>query len=309
MALRRHREGDLGHAAARRGRAAAWPPRPPSPRRRSLQRRDTARLTGALALAASFAPSLLRRRRQEQLSSRPPRRPSAPSRAPRREVAVMRLANRIEGGEPAARAVLVGTGALATLAELSASPVSGVALAGTVARVGGICALVGAVAPVRDRAAPLEDPRTAAAALAVGAAAFAGWRQLAKRARAAARALRAVPGRGVAGDRQRRRGQPAPARGAGLRGHALPRPSRPPGSSATRSACSPACAPPTRSRSAAGSRSPSSSASARSTARGSSSAPPRCAATSAPSRSRRRSTSRAATSPRSSCSTSTAARG
>ena len=94
----------------------------------------------------------------------------------------MRLATRIEGGEPAARAVLVGTGALAMLAELSASPVSGVALAGTVARVGGICALVGAVAPVRERAAPLEDPRTAAAALALGAAAFAGWRQLAKRA-------------------------------------------------------------------------------------------------------------------------------
>jgi uncharacterized membrane protein len=48
--------------------------------------------------------------------------------------------------------------------------------------VGGICALVGAVAPVRDRAAPFEDPRTAAAALGVGAAAFAGWRALAKRA-------------------------------------------------------------------------------------------------------------------------------
>ena len=31
-------------------------------------RRDTARLTGALALAVSFAPSLLRRSRREQLA-------------------------------------------------------------------------------------------------------------------------------------------------------------------------------------------------------------------------------------------------
>jgi hypothetical protein len=147
-----------------------------------LVRRDTARLTGALALAISFAPSLLRRSRREQLAVSAASAGLGAVAGAGTEVAVMRLANRIEGGEPAARAVLAGAGALATLAELSASPVSGVALAGTVARVGGICALVGAVAPVRERAAPLEDPRTAAAALAVGAAAFAGWRQLAKRA-------------------------------------------------------------------------------------------------------------------------------
>jgi len=144
-------------------------------------RRDTARLTGALALAISFAPSLLRRSRREQLAVSAASAGLGAVAGAGTEVAVMRLANRIEGGEPAARAVLAGAGALATLAELSASPVSGVALAGTVARVGGICALVGAVAPVRERAAPLEDPRTAAAALALGAAAFAGWRQLAKR--------------------------------------------------------------------------------------------------------------------------------
>jgi len=147
-----------------------------------LQRRDTARLTGALALAVSFAPSLLRRRRREQLAVSAASAALGAVAGAGTEVAVMRLATRIEGGEPAARAVLIGTGALATLAELSASPVSGVALAGTVARVGGICALIGAVAPVRDRTAPLEDPRTAVAALAVGAAGFAGWRALAKRA-------------------------------------------------------------------------------------------------------------------------------
>jgi uncharacterized membrane protein len=145
-------------------------------------RRDTARLTGALALAISFAPSLLRRSRREQLAVSAASGALGAVAGAGTEVAVMRLANRIEGGEPAARAVLAGAGALATLAELSASPVSGVALAGTVARVGGICALVGAVAPVRDRAAPLEDPRTAAAAFVLGVAAFAGWRQLAKRA-------------------------------------------------------------------------------------------------------------------------------
>ena len=148
-----------------------------------MQRRDTARLTGALALAISFAPSMLRRSRREQLAVSAASAGLGAVAGAATEVAVLRLAKRIEGGEPAARAVLIGTGALAMLAELSSSPVSGVALAGTVARVGGICALVGAVAPVRERAAPLEDPRTAAAALGVGAAAFAGWRQLAKRAR------------------------------------------------------------------------------------------------------------------------------
>jgi uncharacterized membrane protein len=147
-----------------------------------LQRRDTARLSGALALAISFAPSLLRRSRREQFAVSAASAGLGAVAGAATEVAVLRLANRIEGGEPAARAVLIGAGGLATLAELSASPVSGVALAGTVARVGGICALVGAVAPVRERAAPFEDPRTAGAALAVGAAAFAGWRQLAKRA-------------------------------------------------------------------------------------------------------------------------------
>ena len=35
VALRRHREGDLGHDAARRGRRAAWRPRPPSARPRA----------------------------------------------------------------------------------------------------------------------------------------------------------------------------------------------------------------------------------------------------------------------------------
>ena len=223
VALRRHREGDLGtmpldEAVARLAAEAA------ERKALSVQRRDTARLTAALALAVSFAPSLLRRSRREQLAvSAASRGARRASRAPATEVAVMRLANRIEGGEPAARAVLVGAGALATLAELSASPVSGVALAGTVARVGGICALVGAVAPVRDRAAPLEDPRTAAAALAVGAAAFAGWRQLAKRAGPRRVRFEQYPAEAWLDDRQRRRGQPAPARGARLRGHALPR--------------------------------------------------------------------------------------
>ena len=134
----------------------------------------------------------------------------------------MRLATRIEGGEPAARAVLIGTGALATLAELSASPVSGVALAGTVARVGGICALIGAVAPVRDRTAPLEDPRTAVAALAVGAAGFAGWRALAKRAGPAKVRFAQYPAERWLDSVSGGSGQRAPARAAGLRGHPLP---------------------------------------------------------------------------------------
>jgi hypothetical protein len=98
------------------------------------------------------------------------------------EVVVVRLAGRL-GGETAARGLLAGAGALATLAELPASRTSAVALAGTAARVAGICALVGAVAPVQRRGDPLGDPRAVVAVGVVAAAAFAGWQQLERRSR------------------------------------------------------------------------------------------------------------------------------
>ncbi len=70
----------------------------------------------------------------------------------------MRLARELEGGERAARALLAGAGALSVLAELPANPHPSVALTGQMARLAGICALIGAVAPVRETV-PLDDPR------------------------------------------------------------------------------------------------------------------------------------------------------
>jgi uncharacterized membrane protein len=146
-----------------------------------VRRRDTARLTAALALAASFAPSLMRRSRRDQLLVSLAATALGGAAGAATEVVVTRLARRL-GSESAARSVLVGAGVFSLVGELSASPLSGVALAGTVARVSGMCALVGAVAPVRD-ALPLDDPRTVAGVAVVGAAALVGWRELERRAR------------------------------------------------------------------------------------------------------------------------------
>jgi uncharacterized membrane protein len=156
-----------------------------------VEHRDTARLTAALALAASFAPSLMRRSRRDQLAVSVGAALLGGAAGAATEVLVTRLARHV-GGEGTARAVLVAGGVVSLAGELSASPVSAVALAGTAARVSGMCALVGAVAPVRD-AVPLEDPRTLAGVGAVGAAALVGWRQLYKRAQPPRRRLRHDP--------------------------------------------------------------------------------------------------------------------
>jgi uncharacterized membrane protein len=148
-----------------------------------VQPRDTARLVGALALALSFTPSLVRRTRRDQILVSAAAAGLGAVAGAATEMVVVRLAGRLEGGEPAARAVLVGAGAVATLAELPTSRSSAVALAGTVARVAGISALVGAMAPVRRDDDPLSDPRALAAAGVVGVAAVAGWRQLERRSR------------------------------------------------------------------------------------------------------------------------------
>jgi uncharacterized membrane protein len=156
-----------------------------------LERRDTARLTAALALAASFAPSLMRRSRRDQLAVSVGAALLGGAAGAATEVLVTRLARHV-GGEGPARAVLVGAGVASLASELSASPVSAIALAGTAARVSGMCALIGAVAPVRE-AIPLEDPRTLAGVGAVGAAAVVGWRALSKRARPPKARLRHDP--------------------------------------------------------------------------------------------------------------------
>jgi uncharacterized membrane protein len=147
-----------------------------------VQRRETASLTAAAALALSFAPTLMRRRRSQQLAVSAASAALGGLAGAASEVLVMRLAARLDGGEPAARAALAGAGALSALAELPANPHPAVSLAGQAARVSGICALIGAVAPARDTV-PLDRPRTLVAVGLVGAAALAGWQQLERRSR------------------------------------------------------------------------------------------------------------------------------
>ena len=147
-----------------------------------MRRRETAGLTAAAALALSFAPTLMRRRRRAQLAVSAASAALGGAAGAASEVLVMRLAQRLEGGEGAARGVLAGAGALAVLAELPADPHPAISLAGQAARVSGICALIGAVAPARE-AVPLDRPRTLVAVGIAGVAALTGWQQLEKRSR------------------------------------------------------------------------------------------------------------------------------
>ena len=147
-----------------------------------MRRRETASLTAAAALALSFAPTLMRRRAREQLAVSVASAALGGLAGAASEVLVIRLAERLEGGEGAARAVLAGAGALSVLAELPSDPHPAVSLAGQAARVSGICALIGAVAPARD-AVPLDRPRTLVAVGLAGVAALAGWHQLENRSR------------------------------------------------------------------------------------------------------------------------------
>jgi uncharacterized membrane protein len=147
-----------------------------------VRRRETASLTAAAALALSFAPTLMRRRAREQLAVSVASAALGGLAGAASEVLVIRLAERLEGGEGAARAILAGAGGLSVLAELPSDPHPAVSLAGQAARVAGICALIGAVAPARD-AVPLDRPRTLVAVGAAGVAALVGWRQLEKRSR------------------------------------------------------------------------------------------------------------------------------
>jgi uncharacterized membrane protein len=104
----------------------------------------------ALALALSFAPSLMRRARREQLAVSVGSAALGGAAGWAAESAVAQLARRLEGGEAAARLTIASVGAAATLMRLdSAGPA--LALVGTGARVAGIAALVGWAAPERRR--------------------------------------------------------------------------------------------------------------------------------------------------------------
>ena len=157
-----------------------------------MQRRDTAALTAAAGLALSFAPTLMRRPRRAQLALSAASIGLGGLAGTATELLVMRLARELDGGEVAARRLLVGAGAASILTELPESPHAAVALAGQSARLAGICALIGAVAPEHE-VVPLERPRTLIVLCAAGAAAVVGWQQLDRRLRPRRPRLEAFP--------------------------------------------------------------------------------------------------------------------
>jgi uncharacterized membrane protein len=148
-----------------------------------MERRDSARLVAALGLALSFRPTLVRRTVRDQAMVSGVAAVFGAVAGSGTELLVGALARRMGDREGAARSVVIGAGAVAILAQLPAHRRSSVALAGSVARVAGISAIVGSVSPQRRDDDPLHDPRKLAAATAAGAAALVGWKQLMKRSR------------------------------------------------------------------------------------------------------------------------------
>src|SRR4051812_17202459 len=147
-----------------------------------MQRRDTARYMAALALAGSFAPSLMRRARREQLAVSAGSAALGAAAGWATESAVAQLARRLAGGEPAARLSIAAAGATAALLRLDGSAPAP-ALVATGARVAGIAALLGWAAPERRRVAGFDWlPIASAAGVALGVRALRADRH--RRARA-----------------------------------------------------------------------------------------------------------------------------
>jgi uncharacterized membrane protein len=133
-----------------------------------MERRDTARYMAAIALAGSFAPSLMRRDRREQLAVSAGAAGLGAAAGWAAESLVAQLARRLEGGETAARLSIAGIGAAASMLKLDRAG-NAAAIAGTGARVAGIAALVGWAAPERRRVEGFDPlPIAAAGALALG---------------------------------------------------------------------------------------------------------------------------------------------
>ena len=141
----------------------------------SFERRDTARVMGAVALVASFTPSLLRRGRREQAFVSAGSIALGAGAGAVTEVAVVRLAERLDS-EARARLMIAGCGALATLAELPRSPSNAVSATATAARVAGIAALLGGLAPVREMRAPVDRVAVGGAVALAGAGLWA-WKR------------------------------------------------------------------------------------------------------------------------------------
>src|SRR4051794_33641073 len=133
-----------------------------------MPRRATARYTAALALAGSFAPSLMRRDRREQAAVSLGSAALGGAAGWATESVVAQLARRLDGGETAARLSIAGAGAIAAVLQLDRSgPL--LALAGTGARVAGIAALLGWTAPEQRRVAGFDWLPMAAAGSAAAA--------------------------------------------------------------------------------------------------------------------------------------------
>src|SRR4051812_24761797 len=133
-----------------------------------MRPRSTARYMAAVALALSFAPSLMRRQRREQIAISVGAAGLGAAAGWATETVVAQLARRVEGGEAVARLTLAGAGAAASLLHLDRQRPA-TALVGTGARVAGIAALLGWAAPERRRVSGFDPlPLAAAGALAAG---------------------------------------------------------------------------------------------------------------------------------------------
>ena len=148
-----------------------------------MERRDSGLLVGALGLALSFRPSLVRRSRRDQMLISATATVFGGFAGTATELLVNRLARAMGDREGAARSIVVGAGAVAILAELPASRNSAVALCGSIARVAGISAIVGSVAPTRVGGDPLRDPRKRIVLWTVGIGTYVGYQQLLKRSK------------------------------------------------------------------------------------------------------------------------------
>ena len=125
----------------------------------TVERRDSGLLVGALGLALSFRPSLVRRTRRDQALVSATALAFGAIAGTWTEALIAQLARRMGDRESAARGIVIGAGAVAIVGQLPASRHSPVAFVGSVARVAGISAIVGTVAPTRASGDPLRDPR------------------------------------------------------------------------------------------------------------------------------------------------------
>lgn len=147
----------------------------------STERRDSGLLVGALGLALSFRPSLMRRGRRDQVLVSATALAFGAIAGTWTEALVAALARRLGDREGPARGVVIGAGAVAILGQLPAHRNSVVAFGGTVARVAGISAIVGTVAPRRTEGDALRDPRKRFVLWVVGVGTYVGYQQLLKR--------------------------------------------------------------------------------------------------------------------------------